>query len=271
MRSAAVQEQQAATPDHDSTTAAWLVHVRRALEGLDQRPGARAGLAADIESYLLRGEPRAVLAEAAWPSPVSSQLHLDDYCEASSRDELGRFYAALSRAGSATGLRWAQLLESAGTDAGVACYGVVMPDGSHWAEALMTHARGLVCRGLRWPTPAMRGLSAAAVEGLLAEAGGAPDALLLGVFGTPAEHNFYTSHRVPAVTELEGYADYVQRHVESVRPLLDAGDTRRRVMSLELLAPCLDATLAALAPELAGMATCGSKQVRVAAEPLARR
>ncbi|KQV82309.1 hypothetical protein ASD15_09690 [Massilia sp. Root351] len=270
MRSAAVQEQQAAPPDHDNA-AAWLVHLRRALEGLDQRPGARAGLAADIESYLLRGEPRAVLGEAAWLSPVSSQLHLDVDREEAGRDELGRFYQALCQAGSATGLRWAHLLESAGTDAGVECYGIVMPDGSHWAEALMTHARGLICRGLRWPTPAMRGLSAAGVEGLLTEAGLAADALLLGVFGTPAEHNFHTGHRVPGVTELEGYADYVQRHVESVRPLLDAGDTKRRVMSMELLRPCGDATLASLAPELAGLATCGSKQVRVAAEPLARR
>ena len=41
MRSGAVREQQAATPDRDDAVDAWLVHVRRALEGLDARPGAR--------------------------------------------------------------------------------------------------------------------------------------------------------------------------------------------------------------------------------------
>jgi hypothetical protein len=238
------------------------------LAGLESRYGARAGLERDIAGYVLTGQPRTVPAELKTAvRALGQQLRLCGLPPPLDEEALRGFYAGFSSLPPAVALRWTQVLDAGWNDGAARHHGLAMPDGSHWAEHLLVHA-ATEAKGQAGQRDRAVGPSASCMEALLSETGLPPQALLLAAFTVPAEVYSWVRRAALLVTDLPGFPQQLQRNLALVRPLLSAPSAEQRALLAELLAQADPATLAELAPEVTEFATCGSKQVRGAAEAL---
>lgn len=253
-------------PDDVSRT--WAVLLKEVLAPLAKLQGTRPGLVADIAAYVLRGEPLAVLHEVGQTPGIAECLGLFGYVKTDrSRDA---FYSAFDRLPNGVALRWARVLDASLTSHHSYC-SYVFPDGIHWPEALLMHAAERSLGGWSSEPPVPRGLTMSKLEGLLAEAGLAESALLVSAAASPVNAGYGAEQRLGMVARLPDFTAALHRHVEALRPHLFPSLVAQRLHVLTLLNEADAATVALIASELAELATATSKQVRAAAEPLARK
>jgi hypothetical protein len=252
----------------------WIKRLKTWLAGLDSLPQGegRAGLSADLLSYVTTGEPTAILGEAGQRTKVGMHLMVTGYHygRRDRNDASAAVYRDLDDVPPVMLLRWARLLEaSMGNQANRFC--IAMPDGSHWAEMLMMNSAGRSLGGWSSERPKTIGISATLMEALLLEAGQPATALLVACFATPVDSAYGAQQRLLMATDIMGYAAWVERHAQTLRPLLLPASVQQRLHVAKMLEP-VDATILALfAAELAELAVSNSKQVRAAVESLVQR
>ncbi|BDU20049.1 DUF4132 domain-containing protein [Dyella sp. GSA-30] len=252
----------------------WTARLKTWLAGLDHLPQGegRAGLSADLLSYVSTGEPTAILGEAGQRAKVGMHLMVTGYHygRRDRNDVSVAVYRDLDDVPPAMLLRWARLLEaSMGSQANR--FRIVMPDGSHWAEMLMMNSGGTSPGGWSSERPKAVGISANLMEALLLETGQPAAALLAACFATPVDSAYGAQQRLLMVTDIIGYAGWVERHAETLRPLLLPTSVQQRLHVAKMLEPVDTAILALFVDELAELAVSNSKQVRAAVEPLLHR
>lgn len=252
----------------------WIARLKTWLSGLDSLPQGegRAGLSADLISYVSTGEPAAVLGEAAQRAKIGVHLKVTGYHygRRDPNDVSTAVYRDLEAVPPAMLLRLARLLEaSLGNKAN--SFRIAMPDGSHWAEMLMMNSAGNSLGGWSSERPKAMGLSAEKMEALSLEAGLPASALLVAGFATPVDSAYGAQQRLLMVTDVAGYAGWVGRHAEALRPLLLPASVPQRLHVIKMLEPTDVTILALFAGELAELAVSSSKQVRAAIEPVVHR
>jgi hypothetical protein len=226
----------------------WAERLKAWLAGLDNLPQGegRAGLSADMLSYVVTGEPAAILGEVAQRAKVALYLKVTGYHygHASSDDAGTRVYRDLDAVAPTLLLRWARLLEaSLGKQANR--FHITMPDGSHWAEMLFMSSSGASLVGWSSQRPKASGLSAELMEALLLETGLPAPALLCACFATPVDSGYGVAQRLLMVTDVIDYAGWVRRHADSLRPLLLPTSVQQRLHVARML-ESIDATVLAL-------------------------
>ena len=254
------------TPDGVSGT--WAALLQEALAPLDKVQGARPGLAADINAYVLRGEALALLDEVGHTPGMAEGLGLFGYARPDRSREA--FYSAFDRLPNGVALRWARVLEASLAAHHSYC-SYALPGGIHWPEALLLHAAEQALGGWSSEPPVPRGLTMAKLEALLAEASLAESALLVAAAASPVNARYGAEQRLGMVARLPDFTASLHRHVEALRPHLSPSLVAQRLHVLTLLNEADAATVASIAAELADLATATSKQVRAAAEPLVRK
>jgi hypothetical protein len=250
----------------------WAALLEKLVTPFDRLGGnkMRAGIAQDVFSYVLTGDPVSVLHEAGQGVEIGNYLQLLGFHYGSNSHNLPDVYATIGAVPAPVVLRWARLLEAClATQKGYCA--LPLPGGSHWAEVLMMASAGCSVVGWSSERPQARGLTTAFLEALLVEDGLDASSLLAASFATPVDVGHCTEQRLLLVTDLPGYADALQRHVEALRPLMLPAKAAQRLHVLKMLATAHAATLDALAPALCELATTSSKQVRAAAETLVRK
>lgn len=256
----------------DEIPAAWLKRLKALLAPLDKLSDkqGRAGLADDILAYVCHGDAAGVLAEVSQKPKVGEHLHIIGYHYGHGGGHRLSVYEVLEGVPPAVLLRWGRLL--------AACvppqqnqFRIAMPDGSHWAEALMLHSADRSVSGWSSQRPEVKGLNAPLMEAMLAEAGLETSALLVACFATPVDSGYGVGQRLLLATDLDGYSQAVGRHLEALRPLLLMTSVQQRLHVLQMIEKVEADPLVGLAPELSELAVSGSKQVRAAAEHVLRR
>lgn len=248
----------------------WAKRLLTILEPIDRLVGARAGLARDMTRYVLHGEPISLLSEVTGHAVAAGYFHLTGF-QHKRNARIDAIYEDFDRLPPSVALRWARLLDASIAITGQTQHVMQIEGGIHWPETLMMNLAGSNLHGWSSQRPVVKGLSASTMEAMLVEAGLPPFALLVSAFGTPVKGRYGALQRLPMVTDLIGYAEHLEQHIDAVRPLLLAPIVDQRVLMLGLLGKANHQTLAAIATELGELATTGSKQVRAAAEPLIGR
>lgn len=248
--------------------APWVARFKEQLDPIDKEPAGktRAGLAGDLLAYVVQGEPASALAEAGRYEGVGHALGLFKNHSYAPPDAL---YQLVETIPDAVLLRWARLLETAAA-VYIKDYHFQFAQGTHWPEALLLNSagRGFVVWSRRPGIADKIGMPQ--MERLLQLAGLEPSALLVSAFASPADKSYGAPQTLSMVASMPGYAEALQRHVDVLRPLLLAPAPAQRTHMLWLLVQAAPETLARMAPELAELASSGSKQVRAAAEPRLR-
>ncbi|HEX7816613.1 DUF4132 domain-containing protein [Dyella sp.] len=249
---------------------AWLAQLKTWLSGMDSLPSqeVRHGFAADMLRYVREGEPVSVLGEAGSQEKIGKFLKIIGHHHARNGiDDARRIYSQLDAAPITMLLRLGRVLEaSAGTQRRQFRLG--LPDGSHWAEALLVNSSGSSIDSWSSERPRATGWHAALLESLLVEAGQPGHALLQSAFTTAVDSYYGLRQRALMVTDVADYGAWVARHADAVRHWLFPAAVPQRLHVIEMLKPLSAAELAPFANELATMVTSSSKQVRAAAEPL---
>lgn len=255
----------------DGVPEVWVQRMEQLLSPLDAEkpPKGRQGLARDVLGFVLHADQPAVLSEVAGNDAVAQQLRLSGYHygpPAGAPD----VYEHFNTLPPAVALRWAKVL-AASASALRANLRFQMPNGVTWPEVLFLHSAGCSLTGWSTSRPVVNHLSAACLEAMLIEDGLDPASLLVAAFASPVNSSYGTEQRLRLVTDLLGYAQALDRHLEAVRPHLLADQVPQRLHVLNLLSTTEVPTLRKLAPQLCQLATANSKQVRIAAEPLLRK
>ena len=245
----------------------WVRQITELLAPVDSPPTAaqgssRPGRARDIVSFILTGEPTAILHEVGQNSIVGIRLKTVGYHHTA--NDAVAIYKHFNQLPNAVALRWAKLLEASttGNSRHQASFHVTLPRGAHWPEALLLHAAGKSANVYGSDSGKIQGLSAQQMESLLVEDGLAPQSLLVSAFTPPAKQQRWIEARLCMVTLLAGYPDSLQEHLESIRPLVSVTDAEQRLLILKLLDSAHSQTLDALAAPLCEFATSTNKQVR---------
>lgn len=253
---------------------AWGTALECFLAPLDgiQGQGVRSGLAADMIAFVGTGEPMTVLHEVSQQGAVGQVLGLG-YNSMLTEDRRARcaVYGGIEQVPPAMLVRWGRVLEAAMTSSRPN-WGIEVEGDRHWLEALVVHACGVGMHSYskrRVAPPAQ--LTATLVEALLVSDGAPAEALVRAAFASPIDTRDWSSCRVVLLSYLPGFAAAVQCHVDMVRGLLRPPALPQRLHCMALLEGAHDATLAALAEPIVEHVTSNSKQLRAAAEPLARR
>lgn len=243
----------------------WAENLEALLAPIDAKPaGGGTPIVADMLRYVLVGEPANVVATVVSRKDVGEHLQIIGWRQPGDRPEQKVLYAQFDEIPPAVGVRWARLLEAATGNQHYAF--ALKPGGALWPEALLYHAAGRSVGSYSNVAPRAPFLAAATMERLL-EADGLPaSAVLVAAFSAHAQ-----AYRAELVGHMPGHDEAIHRHLDTLRPLIVAGGVTERVHALGMLKKAGSATLVALARELADLATCSSKQVRAAAEPLVRR
>jgi hypothetical protein len=251
--------------------AAWAGQLEALLGPLDKltNGGGRPGLARDILSYVLHGEPLAVLHEVSQHIAVGEHLRLTGFHYATDEKDRPAVYEGFDKVPAPVGLRWARLLEACAAQQ-ARCFFLRLPSGTHWLEALLVHSTGNSITGWSSRRPIANKFSAQTVENMLAEAGIAPEELLAAAFADPSTGGYGAPERQLMLSDVVGYPAMLDRHLEAVRPLL-SGSVAQRLHALLMLEKAEASTVVRLLPEIVDMAVSNSKQVRSAAEPFVRR
>lgn len=243
----------------------WLQRLQAYLEPLDHLPenGGRAGLAEAILTYVRQGDGPQVLAELGQRYAVANYLHIlsGHACRVGS---LGpQLYHDLTDVDPAQLLRWARVLQACPARR----FGITMADGSHWPELLLTHSVELLRDPQTDETRIVQRISAPLMETLLLEAQLPPSALLTACF-SGSNDAYRQGYGIYLVPYMDGYSQWVLRHVEALRPLLLAGDMYLKHQVLNLMSDLEPPVMSAMATELCEMACGGNREVREQAAPL---
>ena len=251
----------------------WVRQITELLAPVDSPPTAaqgssRPGRARDIVSFVLTGEPTAILHEVGQNSMVGIRLKTVGYHHTA--DDAVAVYKHFNQLPNAVALRWAKLLEASTTGGSrhQASLHVTLPQGVRWPEALLLNAAGRSANVYSSHSTRIQGLSAQQMESLLVEDGLAPQSLLVSAFTPPAKQQRWLEARLLLVTLLPGYPDSLQQHLESIRPLVSVTDADQRLLILKLLDSAHSQTLDALAAPLCEFAASTNKQVRTNAAAL---
>jgi len=244
----------------------WVERLEAVLKPLDK---AKAGnVADDAARFVLHGEPLAVLATLTTKEDFGNLIGLSGYATETAASMA--LYEHFDRVPAVIGLRWAKLLEAC--VAQQSSYGqMVFERGVRWPELLLVHCAGAKLNSWGGDRPKAQGLTAACLEALCVEDGLSPAAWLVGGLQIPGGSSYFVEHRPLMLTDLAGYPEALLRHAAVVAPLLQPPAVNARLHVLNMLAPAPAAALDLWAPQLAELATGGSKQVRAAAEPLVLR
>lgn len=250
----------------------WVERLEALLEPLDKLPAGkgRSGLSSDILSWVLHGEPVSILQEAGQLPGVAEQLRITGYHYGDSPKQKLELYDQFESIPADIALRWARLLE-ASIPSATNCTYLQLPLGRQWPEVILMHSSGNSLTGWSSRRAVADRLSASALEQMLAADGQEPSALLAAAFATPLSSGYGVGQRALVVTDLIGYAESLERHAETIRPLLLSPVVAQRLHIIQMLDKALPQTLAKFAPELCEFGTSSSKQVRAAAEVLIRR
>jgi hypothetical protein len=250
----------------------WAEQLFNLLMPIDKLDGARAGLAADMATFVLQGEPITILNEVGQRKCIADHLHLAGYHYGSKLTKTEKsIYTELAQVPVDVVLRWAKLLDAIAGSNNSNQYSYVLPYGVHWPEILMLHSADRSLQGWSSDRPVVKGISFASMESMLTEAGLPASALIESAFSSPVNSGYQAEQRLQMVVDLDGFAAALQRHVEVVRPLLLPPIVAQKLHMLKLLGSAEEATIHALAPELCELAVSSSKQVRAAAEPFVRK
>jgi hypothetical protein len=259
----------ATSEDPGVVATSWTENLRSVLDSIDSAAPIRTGLANDMLAYVMAGDCPHVLQEVAQDEQIGQHLRLIGEHDNHDSEPLKRLYKNFSSLPVAAGLRWARLLEASIARDFASCRMQFSHD-RHWPEALLMNSVGCSIGGdSSGPAPVSR-ISAAYFEALLSEDGADPSALLVAAFSVASIAEGGAERRRQMVSDLPGYADALDRHVEAIRPLVSAADADG-LHAIAMLKTAHDATLRKLARELAALATADSQQVRHAAKPLVRR
>jgi hypothetical protein len=256
----------------DGVPAPWAKQLELLLSSAEKlvKGGIRSGLARDMLSYVLHGDPLAVLNEVGQQPGMSEQLHLTGYHYRNHGEQTPELYRGFDAVPPAVGLRWARLLEAC-VPVSDRRYSLQFADGANWPETLLMHSTGCSISGWSSARPVVENLSAQTLENLLLEAGMETSALIASSFSSPVNSSYMAPQRLLLASDLVGYADALDRHAEAIRPLLLPALVPQRLHVLAMLEKAEPLTLDRLAPELCELAVSSSKQVRAAAETVVRR
>lgn len=239
----------------------WVEQLRQRVRGLG------AELARDVQAFVLRGEPMDVLATLAGSAEFGAKLgvtgHTDDAITA-------KFYEVFDQVPAAVALRWARVLEAAGT-LGMGSYNISFERGVHWPEVLLVHSSGWGLNAWGASPKPTHGLTAAILEAMCVEDGLSPAAWLLGGLQPPGGPSYFNEQRPLMLTGLPGYAEALLRHAALVQPLLLPAAVSGRLHVLKMIAAAPAQALDSWAPQIAELAASTSKQVRAAVEALLSR
>ena len=249
----------------EATTSVWLQRLQTYLAPLDQLPedGGRPGLAEAILTYVRQGDGPQVLAELGQRYAVANYLNVlrGHACRVGS---LGpRLYHDMTDVDPAQLLRWARVLEACPAHR----FGIAMDDGCHWPELLLTHSVELFRDPQTDETRIIQRISAPLMEALLLEAHLPPSALLTACF-SGSNDAYRPGYGIYLVPYMDGYSQWVLRHVEALRPLLLAGDMYLKFQVMNLMTDLDPPVMTRMAGELCEMACGGNKEVREQAAPL---
>lgn len=246
----------------------WIEQLKAYIAPIDHVKDGRHGLGRDIINYILLGEPTAIMNEIHNKGtlryffdlyPVFHVPHVGGQRQLT--------YEDFEDVPATIALRWARVL----TAVSAGNFAMEFPENEHWPEVLLMSASGHGMFGWNNRAPKLKYFTASKFEQMLSEAGLDESALLTSAFNAPVKRNYYAKVRASVVAQLVGYPDYLHRHIKTVQPLLLSSEVEQRLLILELLASAHTETLEIIANELCEFATCGSKQVRIVAEPLVRR
>ena len=243
----------------------WLQRLQTYLAPLDQLPegGGRAGLAEAILTYVRQGDGPQVLAELGQRHAVGNYLKVL-YGHACRVGSLGpQLYHDMTDVDPAQLLRWARVLAACPAHR----FAIAMADGSHWAETLLTHSVELRRDPQTDDTAIVQCISAPLMEALLLEAHLPPSALLTACFSGSSDA-YRSGYGIYLVPYMDGYSQWVLRHVEALRPLLLVGDMYLKHQVLNLMSDLDPPVMSAMADELCEMACGGNREVREQAAPL---
>lgn len=252
--------------------AQWVARLEKLLAPIDRLGGnkIRNGLGGSIRDYVLGGDSPSVLHEVSQHSEIAQYLRLIGYHYIDNDTKFPDLYEDFSAVPPPVALRWARVLEASVSNQQAACK-IQLADGAHWPEILLMASARHSINGWSSQRPKARHLLAATIESLLIEAGMDPAALLAGAFGTSVSSGYGVEQRLLMVTDLGGYPEMLERHLEAIRPLMLPSAVAQRLHVMNMLASAAPTSLDRLATELCELATASSKQVRAAAEPLIRR
>lgn len=256
----------------EGVPAQWASRLEKLLASIDRLGGnkIRSGLGESIRDYVLGGDSPSVLHEVSQHSEIGQYLRLIGYHYGDNDPKFPDLYEEFSAVPPLVALRWARVLEACVSNQQSACK-IQLPNGVHWPEVLLLASARHSINGWSSQRPKTRHLSAASIEALLLEADMDPAALLTGAFGTSVTSGYGVEQRLMMVTDLGGYPEMLDRHLEAIRPLMLPSTVAQRLHVMNMLASAAPSSLDRLASELCEMATASSKQVRAAAEPLIRR
>lgn len=265
---------QSSTKAPDGVPAQWLFRLENLLTLVDGSSHTlREGLTRDMLGYVLHGTPQGVLKEAGELGVLVKELRLLRYFAYAEQIEHD-IYEHFEELPVEVALRYARLLAAFGPPYALLC--MQLPQDMRWPEVLMVHASRsqITCLSSRPPKPSS--LSVKRLESLLVAAGEAPTALLVAAFATPINTANPTNkelwaQRLAMVSQLAGYPEALDRHLELVRPLLLPTQLVQRKHTVNMLSNADPATLARLAPELCELFMTASQPVQTAAEALLRR
>lgn len=245
----------------------WVDSVQARLVPLSKKDGVPAGLARDMMSFVISGEPYSVLHDVAQCPVVAEHLLLTGRHWVAHEPAETTLYDGFEQLPVSLALRWARLLE-ASLPVGFAQWTQTYPNAVHWPEALLMHAAGHSLDVWSSQVPKVRGLTMPCLEDMLEEAGLPVSAVVTAAFVTDAKRYSYDTNRAMMVATLDGFSAAVERHADVVRPLLLTEAVDQRLHALALLDKASSKALSDLAQELSELATSSSKQVRAAAQLL---
>jgi hypothetical protein len=256
----------------DGVPAAWAERLEKLLAPLDKADGGkgRSGLAKDILGFVLQGEPMAVLSEVAQRQEVGERLALTGFRYGRDEQGVSDVYEHFDSLPPSIALRWTRILDATVSSHKGNCR-MQFPRGVVWPEVLLMNSAGCSLSGWSSQRPKARHVSVGLVEAMLVEDGLEAHSLLAASFGTPVSSGYGAEQRLLLVTDLAGYPQALDRHIEAVRALMLPPAVPQRLHVLNMLEKAEAGTLDALAPQLCELGTSGSKQVRAVAEPLLRR
>lgn len=273
------QASEARPPEQEAVVQAvpeeWIRLVAEILAPVDNPPAAqgttRQGLARDILSFVVTGEPAGILHEIGQNAVVGTRLRMLGH--APSTFDITAVYRHFNRLPSAVALRWAKVLEasSGGGSRHQVTFHINLPRTVHWPEALLLNASGQAVNGYGGEKTKVWWLTAQQMEDLLVEDGLEAHALLVAAFTSPINKRRWMEIRLLMVAALADYPDSLQRHLEAIRPHALPTDSEQRLLVLKLLKSAHQVTLDALSEPLCELATSTNRQVRGASEPLLQR
>lgn len=250
----------------------WVARLEKLLLPIEKLGGrtVREGLSRDMLDYVLNGESVAVLHEIGQGDEVGQNLRLLGYHYGQEKRELPDAYEHFDSVPSVVALRWARLLDACLVSHATS-FRFQLPNGVHWPETLLMSSAETSITGWSSRRPMPRNLSAKKLEELLVEDGMEPSALLTSAFGTSVSSGYGAEQRLQMVTDLIGFAESLDRHLDTIRPLVLPTPVGQRLHVLGLLSEATPGTLDRLAAELCELVVANSKQVRAAAEPVIRK